>query len=414
MIESLRGGDSAGPGGFHGLRARQLYDGLLVAESAFAVILLVSAGLLAHSFLRLTHVDGGYTPDRVLTARVLLPQGSQPEYTNHVLEETLVRLRAAAGIVAAGAGNMMPLSGNISISTFPIATASDTPIMTRCLTYIVTPGYAEALGLRLRAGRLFDQRDPGGGPRAMMVNDEFVRQYVPTGPVVGRRFTNLYRSRDNGIITEIVGVVGAMLKEGNDRQPEPEIYFAHGTESQRMVGGFNLIVRTAGDPRAWSTTVRQVLRDADHNAILERLVPLADPLAVTVSEPRFAAAVLVSFALLAVTLASVGLYGVLSYTVSRRERELGVRAALGATRGVLVGLVLREGLTVTGIGIGLGLLGALAVTRFMQGALFGVTPFDVVSFVAAPLVLSPVAALACWIPSMRAASVDPAKALRAT
>jgi predicted permease len=384
----------------------------LVAESAFTVVLLVGAALLAHSFFRLTHVNAGYTSERVLTARVQLPPRSKPERIGQLTDEALARFRATPGVVAAGAGNMMPLAAVTAISTFSIPGPSGDLVPTRSLTYLVTPGYAEALGLQLRAGRFFDRRDAAGGSRAMIVNDEFVRRYLPAGMVVGRRFVNLYQRGENGLVTEIVGVVGTTLKGGNDREPEPEIYFVDGDRGRRIEGAVNFVVRTSGPPAALSSVVRQALRNSDGGAIIARVEPLADPLWASVAQPRFATSVLGSFALVALILASVGLYGVLSYSVSQRRRELGVRAALGASRGSLIGLVLREGLTVSGAGAVLGLLAAAGAARVVQHALFGITPLDPLSFVVAPLILAPIAMAACVLPAIRAAAVSPAAALR--
>lgn len=265
----------------------------------------------------------------------------------------------------------------------------------------------------MRAGRLFDERDVQSGTRAMLVNEPFARRYLGDGPIVGRRFVNLFRRTDKNIVTEIVGVVAPMLRDGNDREPDPEIYFvASPQRDQRFSRGVNFVARTTEDPRTLVAAVRAALRDADRDAIINRVQPLSDPLAESVAQPRFAAATLVSFALVALTLASVGRFGVLSYAVSRRGRELGVRAALGASRSSLLRLVLREGLAVTTLGVALGMAGAVAVTRLMQGALFGVTPLDPISFALAPLVLLPAACAACLVPAVRAARIGPADALR--
>jgi len=413
LAASLHGGDGATAGGFRGLRARRMRDGLLVAESAFAAMLIVGAALLARSFVRLTSVDAGYSASRVLTARVLMPRGATPERTGQFIASALGELRATPGVRAAGAGSMMPLQSVTAVTTFtlPPDAGAGKPAETRALTYIVTPGYAEALGLRLREGRFFTERDASAGTRAMIVNDEFVRRYLSSAPVAGRRFPALYLNEN--VVTEIVGVVGTVLKDGNDRQPQPEIYFVHGSPTRRIAGAVNLVIRTSGDPAAFAVLLRKTTRDIDRTVIVERVEPLADQVAASMAQPRFATSVLVTFAAVALALASVGLYGVLSYAVSQRRRELGVRAALGAARGDLVALVLREGLLVTALGLALGLAGAAALTRLMQGLLFGVTPLDAVSFAAAPAMLVPVAIVACLLPAYRAARIDPADALRA-
>jgi predicted permease len=412
LAASLHGGDGATTGGFRGLPARRMRDGLLIAESAFAAMLIVGAALLARSFVRLVSVDAGYTADHVLTARILMPRAATPERTSQFITGALDNLRAVPGVRAAGAGSMMPLLNVSAVTTFnlPPDAGAGKPTQTRTLTYIVTPGYAQAVGLRLRAGRFFDDRDAAAGTRAMIVNDEFVRRYLSDAPVVGRRFPALYANET--VQTEIVGVVGTVLKDGNDRQPQPEVYFVHGSPTRRITAAVNMVLRTSGDPGALAALLRKTARDVDPTVVVERVESLSDQLTASMAQPRFATSVLVTFAVIALTLATVGLYGVLSYAVSQRRREIGVRAALGATRSDIVTLVVHEGLLVTAAGLALGLAGAAALTRVMQGLLFGVTPLDALSFAAAPLMLVPVAIVACLLPAYRAARIDPAEALR--
>jgi len=412
LAESLRGADGATAGGFRGRVGRRLRDGLLAAESAFTVILLVGALLLGRSFVQLTRVDAGYTADRVVTARVVMPRGATPERTSRFIDAALARVRAMPGVSAAGAGNMMPMVGASAITPLMLPdSASRGSSDVRTLIYTITPGYAESLRLRRRAGRLFDDRDVASGTRAMIVNDEFVRRHLAGAPAIGRRFVNLLAA-DKNVTTEIVGVVGSVLKDGNDRQAMTEVYFVNGNNERRIAGFVNLIVRGTGEPAAMTNAVRQAIRAVDPAVSIERIEPLADQLAASMAQPRFATAVVVSFAVVALALASVGLYGVLAYTVSQRRRELGVRATLGASRARLVGLVLREGLVVAVVGVGVGLAGSAALTRLMQSQLFGVTPLDLPSFAGAGLVLLVVAVLACAIPAGRAAAIEPAEALR--
>jgi predicted permease len=420
LAESLHGGDGAMAGGFRGVRARRLRDALLVAEAAFAVMLLVGACLLARSFVRLMQVEPGYVTAGVLTARALMPQGTPAERTAAFVETVLARTRAIPGVVAAGAGNMMPMVDITAVAAFTLPAddgSTGGPVMVRAATYAITPGYAEALGLRLRQGRLLDGRDAdSAAPRALVVNDEFVRRYLTaTRPSpVGYRFSAGLFLDEAPVPTEIVGVVGNVLKDGHDRQPQPEIYFAHGSRGRRIGSAINLVIRMSSDAEISSVmpTVRQILREADRRASVERIAPLAVQVSASVARPRFAALMLGTFAAVAMVLASVGLYGVLSYSVSQRWREFGVRAALGASRRRLVMLVLREGLTLTAIGVVVGLAGAAALTRLMQSALFGVTPLDPASFALAASLLLAVAIAACLIPGVRAASVDPADAFR--
>jgi putative ABC transport system permease protein len=413
LNESLRGGDGASAGGFRGARAGRLRDALLAVESAFAVLLLVGAILLTRSFLKLTHVDAGYTPDGVLAVQVYIPGGNADAIaaaTQAQVQPLLERLRGVPGVITAGAGNMMPLDNSTMISGFPApwTRPGTAPVNARAVTYLVTPGYQDALGLRVRQGRLLADVDRGSGTQAWVVNEEFARLYLPE-PALGYRFEQTTDAGKRAV--EIVGIVANVLKDGNDRKPQPDVYQVPRDKAQAFGSRFELVVRTSGAPAAIAPAVRALVHDALPAAAVET-VPLSKRVAESVDQPRFATMVLASFAVLALVLASVGLYGVLSYGVSQRRRELGVRAALGASPRNLVAIVVREGLGIAAIGLAAGLAGAGLLTRFMQGALFGIEPLDAASFVAAPLVLLAVAALACVLPASRAASIDPARALR--
>jgi putative ABC transport system permease protein len=414
LADSLRGGDGATAGGFRSRRARRLRDGLLVAEAAFAVLVLVAATLLARSFVRLTHVDAGYTPENVVAAEVYLPGGEaadKREAMGALVNAIVERTRAAAGVSHAGASNMMPLDSATQIAGFP---APWTPPggerkSARSLIYLVTPGYAEALGLRVKKGRLFAAGDLTGGVNAWMVNEEFARMYLPPDPI-GYRWTNPATPTSPERINEVVGVVGNTLKNGNDSAAQPEVYQLP-REPGRFFARFEIVARTAVDPSSVAPVLRSAVRDLAPSAAVETVV-LTQRVAESVDEPRFATTILATFALLALALASVGLYGVLSYGVSQRRRELGLRAALGASRSTIVRQIVGEGLRVTTIGLLIGLAAAAAVTRMMQSVLFGIEPLDAVSFGLAPIVLVPIAVLACLVPAARAASTDAAEALR--
>jgi putative ABC transport system permease protein len=273
----------------------------------------------------------------------------------------------------------------------------------------VTPGYAEALGLRLHEGRFFNDRDVGAATQPMLVNREFVNQYLRRGSVVGRRFEGLFEEH---AFVEIVGVVGNVLKDGLNARVQPEIYLLPG-KRMSLDTEFAVVVRTSGDPVSLIPVLRAIVHDADRFAAVDELTTLEQRVSRSVSQPRFATLVLTAFAALALCLASVGMYGVLSYNVAQRRRELGVRAALGATRRDLLRLVLRDGLMLTLIGLALGIVSSAAVTRFMSNLLFGVKPLDGWVYGTAPLVLFAVAVAACALPARRAASADPVEALRA-
>lgn len=389
-----------------------------MAEAALAVVLLIGAGLLARSFGELLRADGGYNPEHVLTAQLFLPDaGENPERSPsrniETVDALLARLRALPGVTAAGVANMAPLGSSTAIRgfTLPAAGPGGEPAMIQATAWIVTPDYGRAIGLHIRSGRFLEAGDVTAGTQALVVNEELVRLYLNDGrPVVGRRWTGVLGTAEQ--VTEIVGVVANVFKDGADRPPQPEIYLpARRTNGEAFRQPY-LLVRTEGDPLALAPDLRRLLREIEPHAALDNVDRLTGRLSKTVAQPRFAALVTSVFAALALLLAATGLYGVLTYSVSQRRREMGIRGALGATRAGLLGLVLREGLALTAAGLAIGLGAALGVTRLMASLLFGVTPLDAVSFAAAPLAMLGVAAAACLIPAYRAAAVEPAEALR--
>jgi predicted permease len=419
IVPALRGSARAPASPLHGgdrratdWRAGRLRSLLLVTEAALAVMLLVGAGLLGRSFVSLARVDPGYEPDRVLVGTVHLTgaaaeAGRGPAAVARILE----RVRALSGVAAAGAGTMTPLGDSIGISMLTLAgpPGPDGQLpRARALSTTVTPGYAEALGLRLRGGRLFRDGDGALETRPFIVNEAFVRTYLDDGqPVVGRRYENRF-----GLAAiEIVGIVGDALHGGFDAEFEPQIYFPQASDA-----GFRqttLVVRTSDHPERIVPALRSIVADAEAGAALEAVAPLGARVAASMSQPRFAASVLGAFAALAAGLAATGLYGVLSFHVSRRRREIGIRAALGADRARILRLVLRQGMGVTAAGLALGLAASALGSRALEGMLFGVSRLDGWSFGAAAGLLALVAAAASLVPARRAAGVDPAEALRA-
>jgi predicted permease len=410
LSASLHGGDGAVAGGFRGLRARRLRDGLLVVEAAVAALLIVGAALFGRSLASLTAVDTGYRASGVLIAQIFPPADAVPRRVGQFTGELLERLRADPSVVSAGAANMAPFSESTYVSAFdlPAGVGGGKPARVRAWFYQVTPGYAEALGLRLLAGRFFDARDEQPDRYPLIVNEEFVRRYLADTNAVGRTFHAGYGSKRTA---EVVGVVGNTLKDGPDKAAVPEIYAV--ARLDRPLGSeLDLAVRTAGDPALAAAAVRRAVRAVDPAMVVGTTRPLADRLRASFDQPRFATAVIGAFATVALVLAALGLFGVLSYTVSQRRRELSVRAALGAGRGDLFSLVLREGLAVTAGGLVAGLIAASLLTQLAKGVLFGIAPLDPAAYAVAPLVLLPIAACACLIPARRAAAAQPAAVLR--
>jgi putative ABC transport system permease protein len=414
VFDAFRGADGVSSSGFRGVHARRLRNSVLVVEAAFAVILIVGASLLARSFVRLIRVDNGYRAEGVLVAAVELPGDTSEARTDEFIETTLRRLRTLPRVSAAGASAMIPLMPRTAVTgiALPQSIAGGKQTHGRALVYWITPGYAEAIGLRLKHGRFFERADVGAGRLLTIVNEEFVRQHLREGPVVGLTIPKLLSEPAN-TTAEIVGVVGNVLKDGNDREPQPELYFVHGSHGQRIIGRVNLVIRTEGALTALAPEIRAIVAQIEPGALVERIEPLTMMVAASLETPRFAAGVMTAFATAALVLAAIGLYGVVSYGVSQRTRELGIRAALGAQRRDLVRLILREGLSMTATGIGLGMVGAALVTGLMRELLFGITPLDPITFALAPLVLFAAAIGACVGPALRAGATDPAATLRA-
>ena len=387
---------------------------LLALEAALAVVLLVGAALLGRSFANLLDVDPGYDPAGVLTANLVQVSMDDEVRFTAVTNSVLERVRAMPGVEAAGAANMAPFAGSTAISGFTLpgaVTADGQPVQARALSHTITPGYFEALGMRVVEGRLPTQADAVPTLRAMLVNEAFVQTYLGDGrPVVGRRYVGLFGD-DDKVPFEIIGIMANTLAADLDGKPEPSIYITQGGEFGLARATF--VVRTSGDPSAIGPALRAVVRETEPSAVaLDAVATLSSQVAASVGQPRFAASVLGVFALLALSLAAIGLYGVLSYNVSARRREMGVRAALGAERRDLIGLIMRQGLGVTVIGLVAGLIASALLTRLMETMLFGVKALDPLSFAVAPAVLFVVACIACLVPAARAARVDPAIALR--
>jgi predicted permease len=392
-------------------RSRRTRQALLVAQAAFAVVLVVGAALLVRSFDRLVSREHGYDASNVLSARVTPPAAADRARWPQLAADIVERVQALPGVQAAGVSNMAPLGDTTMINGFRLSGDRPEPVIARGLGYIVTPGYLFALRVRLREGRLLTAADASASIAPMIVNEDFVKSYFNDGrPVVGRRFEGILAP---GRTAEIVGVVGNVLKNGLTDTSQPEFYVALGNHGAMTPGReIYLVIRTEQPAAALAPALRSVVREIDAAAPLHSVEDLSTLLATTASDSRFAASSVSVFAMLALALAAIGLYGGLMYAVSQRTREMGIRTALGARPAGLVGLVLREGLVVTGLGLGIGLAAALMGTRIMRGLLFGVDPLDAASFATAPVLLALVAVLACVAPAWRAVSTPPVEALR--
>jgi putative ABC transport system permease protein len=404
-------------GGFRFLKGNRLRSLLVVVEVALSIVLLAGAGLLVRSFVRLVEVNPGYDPANAITAQVSLPDTKYgaPAAQRTFFDQLLQRVATIPGVESAGTTNMLPLlPGNMIIGFGivgqpPSTNPQDFP---RASMRIVSAGYAEAMGMTLVSGRLLGPLDTAGNPAVVVVNETLARQYLSgSARAVGSKLQMLGPSP-----MEVVGVVGDIRHTGLDAEPQPEafILFNQLPEGARFgrAGATSIVLRTAGDPLKAVPFLRQAVLDIDPDIPLDNVMTMEARLSASVAAPRFYAILLGLFALLALVLAAVGLYGVLSYNVSQRHREIGVRMALGAEGRDILALVLRQGLLLTLVGVVIGLAAALGATRFLTTLLFGVTATDPMTYAGISALLVVVAIAACWIPARRAIRVDPMTALR--
>ena len=413
LVRVLNEGAAQMGGGFRFRRGNRTRSVLVVAEVALALMLLVGAGLLVRSFVTLATVDPGFDPTNVLTVELNLPRPQYSDLTaaNALFDQVLERTAGRPGVEAVGFVSSLPLTPGESLIGFRIqgqAAPTSREDLTAARPQLVSPGYLDAMGLHLVAGRFVTDQDTDSSPRVFVVNEAFASAYFPGDEVVGQRL-NLGR----GEPTEIVGVVGDVHHRGLDSRPQPELYFSYRQSlSGQGAPRASIVARTTGDPLALVPFLRQDILDLNPSLPIDNVMTMEARLSSSVAQPRFYALVLGVFAAGALALAMVGIYGVLAYTVSRRSREIGLRMALGADGGRIRNLVIRQGALLVGVGVAFGLAGALVTTRALESLLFGVTTLDLPTLIAVPVVLVTVAIVACYLPVRRATRVNPMDALR--
>jgi putative ABC transport system permease protein len=381
---------------------------LVIAEIALSMILLVGAGLLIRSFDRLLRVDPGFRPDNVLTMRVSMGERSGQQ-SAAFLEQVLARIRTVPEVTAAGSIHFLPLSGLLSATGFwrddrPQPQSGERP---STQTFVITEGYFAAMGIPLLAGRMFDARDRDGAPLVTIVNRELANRFFPGENPIGKRL-HIQWGRPQAAY-EIVGVVGSIRHVGMERAPEPALFLA---SLQEPSGAYNLVIRTAGDPLRVAAAVKDEISTVDRSIPVSQVRPMGEYIDRSVAQPRFNMVLIATFATLALALAAVGLFGVIAYSVAQRTHEIGIRRALGAADGRVVGMVLKQGMALASAGVVLGTGGALLLSRFLETLLFGIEPTDAVTFAGVGTVLVTVALVACYLPARRAARIDPLVALR--
>lgn len=399
-------------GGTSGRHVRRV---LVVSEVALAVVLLVSAGLLIRSFQLLRQVDTGFTSENALTMRMVLPfpKYAQAEARRAFYDETLRRIEALPGVESAGMITFLPLSFHGMNFTFSVEgqpSPSDMKLPF-ALFRVVSPDYFRAMGIPLRRGRFFDTRDSIDSQPAVLINRRFAEQYWPGEDAIGKRVKVGPVDSPNVWLT-VVGVVGDVRQTGLYEQ-KLEFYVPYAQDRRSFMAPRDLVVRTKSDPAAIAAAVRQAVWTVDKDQPVSNVRTLDQVFAAAISQERFQALMLGLFAALALLLACVGLYGVISYAVVQRTHEIGVRMALGAQPVDVLRLVIRQGMTLTLAGLVVGIVAGTFVTRVLTDMLFGVTPRDPLTFAGVPVLLVVVAFLACYIPARRATRIDPLTALRA-
>jgi putative ABC transport system permease protein len=399
-----------------GQQRQRLRGALVIAELALAVMLLAGAGLMLRSLWNLRHIDLGFNPDRVLTMRLALPasQYDTPEKVNLFYRDLLTRVRALPGVERAGLLRLLPLATPIGDWGMTIEGYTPPPgVNTPGDWQVATAGGPEALGERLIAGRWLTDQDTDGALDVALINQTMAQKYWGSDQAaLGKRFR--MGGPDTPWIT-IVGIVGNVRHNGVTTEIKSKFYRAHGQfhrSSGNPARNMALVVKTAGDPRLMIPTVRREVRGLDSNLPIAAVRSMQDVVDTSIATPRLTGWLLSVFATLALALAAVGVYGVLSYVVTHRRQEIGVRIAMGAGPGRVLGLVLRGGLLLAGAGIALGLTLAAIATRLIGALLHGVEPLDPVTFAVAPAVLLLVAVGASLIPAWRATRVDPAQTMK--
>ena len=389
---------------------------LVVAEMALAVMLLAGAGLLIRSFDRLQSVDPGFRPDETLSFELSLPRTAyqKDEQVSAFFDRFIERVRAVPGVRSAGAVMALPLSGarfNISFRVLgrPESAPGQEPSME---VRVATPDYFRTMGIPLLRGRLFNEGDAADVPWVVVLSESAAREYFPNEDPIGKRIEMGWRRRtdDKRAGGEVVGVVGDVKELGLAEAFPPEIYLP---ARQWPVGRMTIVAHTAVPPLSLAEEMTQVVHDLDATLPIAEMRTVSDVVAESIAQPRFYMLLLAVFAAVALALAAIGIFGVMSYTVSQRTREIGIRMALGAQGGSVISMVVRQAMVLAVAGLAVGLAGAAALSRTLTTLLFDLSPTDPGTFAAVGGVLAFVALLASYLPARRAASVDPIDALRA-
>jgi putative ABC transport system permease protein len=391
-------------------RTARLRSAIMTGQVAVATVLLVVASLTARSFSALLSADRGYVPSNVLSARIPMPDAAYPGVRRAAfVTNVLSRVRGLPGVTAAGFTSVLPLGPADLMFAFTMPDASGATISVHARLRTVSPGYLEAMGIRLVEGRPFAATDTPAATPAVVVNRSFANKIFPNG-ALGRSIpAALDGSRRDWVI---VGIADDVHMRSIADPTQPEVYVSYTQLSGGITSDPSLVIRTAGDPAVLALDLRSIVRQEDPSLALESVMTMSDRLVQSLAKPRLYAVILGGFAVFAVLIAGVGLFGVLSYAVALRSREIGVRTALGAAPRDIISLVVRQSAVVTAAGVALGLGGAYLLAASMSTVLYGVRPADPPTFLAVPAVLGIVALAACVVPARRAAALDPLRVLK--
>jgi putative ABC transport system permease protein len=412
LNSSLKSGSRTGSGSEGKGRVR---NALIMAEVALALVLLISAGLLIQSFARLGRVQPGLRTDRLLTARISLPDVAYPKNENIIafFDQFIPKVRALPGVESASAILPLPLSGSNMVTSFDI---EENPLpegqRPGAPVRIVATDYFSTMGIPVRQGRVFDARDRLESAPVVIVNERFVAKYFPGRNVIGKRILPGFSADDSGEkMRDIVGVVGNVKHLSLKNEDSPEMYLPR---TQIPIGMMSLVVRTnVSNPNALTNSVRKELATMDATIPLTSVRVFDEYISRSLARPRFNTLLLSIFAGTALLLTAIGIYGVMAYSVSQRTNEIGIRIALGAGKSSIFRLVVGQAMVLVGISLVVGVAGAFAATRLLNSLLFGVGASDPATFVGIVLLVSAVAFIAAWVPARRATRVDPIIALRA-
>ena len=398
-----------------GVRKQRLRSALVVSEVALSLVLLVGAGLLIRSFAKLNQVDPGFNPEKVLTMGVSLLPNNYPEdqQVATFYSQILERSATVPGVISVSATAGLPLSGSDTTDNFTIegrpAIAKEAEPLTEY--WVVTPRYFQSMGIALLAGRDFSDTDTKQSPNVVVINDEFRRRHFGLENPLGHRLRLQGQERDPLLI---VGVVSNSRNIGLDEDPRVAAYvpFLQDPLSKNLARSLTIVARTKLDPGAVTGSLRALVTSMDKSVPVYSVKPMTEYLRDSLSRRRFSMVLLSTFSGVALVLAALGIYGVISYGVIQRTHEMGIRMALGAQRSDVLKLVLRQAMIVVLIGVGIGLLGSWALTRLMKSLLFNVSVTDPLTFAGIAVLMILIALLACLIPATRATKVDPLVALR--